>query len=55
MWDTLDLSVTSELGSCPEKVILLSEDKGVVLWGDSEDSVTREVETKLAVILENKQ
>ena len=55
MWDTLDLSVTSELGLCPEKVMLLSEDKGVVLRGDSEDSVTREVETKLAVILENKQ
>ena len=55
MWDTLDFSVTSELGLLLEKVMFASEDKEVVLWGDSEDSVMREVETKLAVILENKE
>ena len=55
MWDTLDFSVTSELGLLLEKVMFDSEYKEVVLWGDSEDSVMREVETKLAVILENKE
>jgi len=55
MWDTLDFSVTSELGLLLEKVMFDSEDKEVVLWRDSEDSVTREVATKLAVILENKE